>query len=39
MGVPALYCYGINSSVYDLGLVVAAGTPSYIMSSSVWLFD
>ncbi|KAJ5187046.1 hypothetical protein N7449_010040 [Penicillium cf. viridicatum] len=34
MKVPALYWYGMQSGVYDLNLVVAAGTPYYIMPFS-----
>ncbi|KAJ6124696.1 hypothetical protein N7471_012013 [Penicillium samsonianum] len=37
MDVPALYWHGMHSGAYDLNLVVAAGTPYYIMPFSVWL--
>lgn len=39
MNVPALYWYGMHSGAYDLNLVVAAGTPYYIMPFSVWLLS
>ena len=39
MIVPALYWYGIHSGAFDLNLVVAAGTPYYIMPFSVWLLS
>ncbi|KAJ5964799.1 uncharacterized protein N7479_004675 [Penicillium vulpinum] len=37
MNVPALYWQAINSGAYDLNLIVAAGTPYFIMPFSVWL--